>query len=122
MLSTPSRSDSAASTICSAPANRSPLTSSGCAQRLAQELHQRRAVAVSDIEPQPLAAALHRGEQRAARQQDRVIACAPYELLDRCGPRHPAPEEDAFPRGGIELDAGGLQRHARIAPHARKPG
>src|SRR5256885_11603439 len=84
-------------------------------------LFRSRTVATGDVEPQPLAAALRGGEQRAARQQDRVIAGALHQLGDRGGFGHPAPEEDAFARGRLELDAGGRERSTRLAPHPPHP-
>src|SRR5438105_15474596 len=112
MATRPSRSPSRASLTCTASATGPER--SGRAQGFAQELDERRARAVSDVEAQPLVAALGRGEQRAARQQDRVIARAAREPIDRHGIGHAAPQEDAFTRSAVELDAGGLEPGAGI--------
>src|SRR5439155_11214637 len=53
-------------------------------------------------------------------QQDRVIARAAREPIDRHGVGHAAPQEDAFTRSAVELDAGGLEPGAGIPPHARQ--
>src|SRR5438874_11920184 len=108
MATRPSRSPSRASLTCTASATGPVRNASGRAQGFAQELDERRAHAVSDVEAQPLVAALGRGEQRAARQQDRVIARAARAPIDRHGIGHAAPQEDAFTRSAVELDAGGL--------------
>src|SRR5215472_8612919 len=94
---------------------------SGRTQRRAQELEERRAVAVGGVEAQPLCATPRGGEQGAAREQDRMRPGAPHELLHRRPLRHPPPQEDALAGALPKLDAGGFERRARITPHTSEP-
>src|SRR5262249_18435954 len=73
-------------------------------QGLAQELNQRRAVAVRDVETQPLHAALDGREQCTAREQDSPLACPPHQLVHVDRVRDASPQEHAFSRGSLEFE------------------
>src|SRR5690348_9694964 len=110
----PKSTGAVAGAVRSAP----PSASGRRAQRPAQELDERRARTVGDVEAQPLPATTRRGKERAAGEEDRARARRAHQLIHRRRIRDPAPEEHSIARGRLELDTGGLERGARVAPHA----
>src|SRR5690349_11166064 len=116
MASRPGKSDS--------PASRSSMaflsSSGGRSYLFGQKAYQWRGGAVRHIESQPLITGLRRREERAFRQQNRLIPRASHQLIHRRALGKAAPNKHPLSDVGIELDSHRLETLACVPAHARK--